>query len=91
VKRLAFVTIRRFLTKIETRHLVSYKRQCKDADGKTFFILDSSCRILDSEPMRLFQNYRRGEFYEPLTHRMPLKMGARVTRPSEKSCFEKLA
>ena len=37
---------------------------------------------------RLSQKYRRGGLYESLTHRMPLKMGARVTRPSDRNCFE---
>jgi hypothetical protein len=37
--------------------------------------------------MRLFQNYRRGELYEPLTYQMPLKVGSRVTRPSDEKLF----
>jgi hypothetical protein len=59
----------------------------EEEDDFAFFILASRRRILDSEPMRLFQKYRRGEFYEPPTHRMPLKMGARVTRPSDEKLF----
>jgi hypothetical protein len=30
---------------------------------------------------------RRNELYEPLTHKTPLKMGARVTRPSDEKLF----
>jgi hypothetical protein len=35
----------------------------------------------------LSQKYRRSEFYKSLTRRMPLKIGARVTRPSDKKLF----
>jgi len=31
--------------------------------------------------------YRRGELYEPLTHTTPLKLGTRVTRPSDEKSF----
>ena len=53
--------------------------------------VQNNCGICRGSECGLPQKFRRGELYEPLTNRMPVKMGARVTRPSESNKLRRAA